>query len=272
MRVTYIILSGGRLEGYLTPLGSLSEMLTFIVKGNRIDGSIPRSFVNMPKLQYLELQDNQLTGTISPIASFKSPLISLNLNNNGLEGTIPESLGLLTGLIMLNLGHNTIDGTIPSTLRRLTKLQLLNIENNQLSGTIPVLDQSTLQDINLSVNYLTMGSLEAVPLSTFSPYAKIDIKSNCLVYRVPGKPSQNVYAIHCRGERILHNVCCLRYHDTYFNLHENHSTCSAICKANNATHRSAFIFSGPDTTGCCCQGRRITVARYGKIHPKITEI
>ena len=98
-------------------------------------------------------------------------------------------------------------------------LQSLNIENNQLSGTIPVLDQSYLHDINLSVNYLTMGSLEAVPLSTFSthaPYSKfIVLKSNCLVFRNPGKPSENVDATHCRSERVLPNRYCLWFHNTY---------------------------------------------------------
>ena len=264
-------LVGSGLEGYLTPLGSLSELSYFNIASNRIYGSIPRSFVNFPKMDYLDLHDNRLTGSIPPITSSKSPLNSLNLNDNGLEGTIPESLGMLTGLVTLNLGQNAIGGTIPSTLRRLTKLRWLSLDNNQLSGTIPVLDQSSFQVITLFQNYLTMGSLETVPLSTFSPNALINIKSNCLVYRIPGKPSQNVDATHCKGERIPHNICCLRYHNTWFNLHENHSTCSAKCNANNATHRSAFNFSGPNTTGCCCHGGRIRVVCHGEGHTRITD-
>ena len=222
MRVISMNLGRSGLEGYLTPLGSLSELSTFDIAGNKMYGTIPRSFVNLPKLFYLRLTDNRLTGSIPPITSSKSPMSSLSLNDNGLEGTIPESLGMLTGLVSLNLGQNAIDGTIPSTLRRLTKLVWLSLDNNQLSGTIPVLDQSSLRAIMLVQNYLTMGSLETVPLITFSPNAQIDIKSNCLVYRIPGKPSQNVDATHCRGERIPHNICCLRYHNTWFNLHENH--------------------------------------------------
>ena len=197
------------LEGYLTPLGSLSELTSIRANGNKIYGSLPRSFVNLPKMVTLDLQDNRLTGSIPPITSSKLPLSFLNLNDNGLEGSIPESLSTLTGLVMLNLGQNTIDGTIPSTLRRLANLASLKLQSNLLSGAIPALDQITLQDIDLSDNYLTMGSLKEVPLSTFSPNAKINIKYNCLVYRVPGKPSQNVYATHCRGERIPHNACCL---------------------------------------------------------------
>ena len=186
-------------------------MTDFYVNGNMISGTIPQCFFNIPVMRYLSLDNNQLTGSIPPITS--SVLDRLKLNNNRLKGTIPESLSMLTGLATLNLGHNTIDGTIPSTLRRLTNLQLLNIENNQLSGTIPVLNQRSLQDIDLSQNYLTMGSLEAVPLSTFSPnspYSKfIVLKSNCLVFRNPGKPSENVDATHCRGERVLPNRYCL---------------------------------------------------------------
>ena len=188
----------------------------------------------MPKMDYLHLNNNQLRGSIPPILSIKESfrdlmlhnnllegtipeslsmltgLGTLKLNNNRLEGTIPESLSMLTGLETLNLGHNTIDGKIPSTLRRLTNLQLLHLQNNLLSGTIQVLDQGYLRDIDLSVNYLTMGSLEAVPLSIFSIYAHywtIVLKSNCLVYRNPSNTTQNVNGTHCRGERVLPNRC-----------------------------------------------------------------
>ena len=72
-----------------------------------------------------------------------------------------------------------------------------------LTGTIPVLDQTRLTTIELYQNYLTMGSLKEVPLSTFSLNAlamNINLQSNCLVFTNPSKPSQNATATHCDGE------------------------------------------------------------------------
>ena len=244
-RVNSIHLPPGNLEGHFTPLGSLTEMTKFLVNGNKISGTIPQSFFNMPKLQVLNLYDNQLKGSIPPITSINSRLMALSLDDKRLEGIIPESLSKMKGfqsltfsqnefngttssdlsgvisLIDLYLDSNSLTGTIPSTLRLLSNLRTLHLDNNKLSGTIPVLDQSSLQVIDLSVNYLTMGSLQEVPLSTFSASAlamDIVLQSNCLVFSNPSKPSQDVTATHCRGEKGSHNICCLWNHDNSFNL------------------------------------------------------
>ena len=189
----------------------------------------------MPKLQVLNLYDNHLRGSIPPITSVNSRLMALSLDDKRLEDGIPESLNKMKGfqsltfsqsafngttssdlsdvnsLIDLYLDSNSLTGTIPSTLRLLSNLRTLHLDNNKLSGTIPVLDQSSLMFIDLSVNYLTMGSLQEVPLSTFSPSAlamDIDLRSNCLVFSNPSKPSQDVTATHCRGEKVCQNNCC----------------------------------------------------------------
>jgi Leucine-rich repeat (LRR) protein len=222
------------LTGSLTSLGKLTEMTKFDISANSIYGGIPQSFYSMPKLQHLYLNNNQLTGSIHPITSVNTQLRSLVLERNRLEGRIPESLSKMNGLQSVFLGENrftgtlpslfggmksliTLDckinrltGTIPSNLNRLTKLNKLNLRSNLLTGTIPVLDRPSLQDINLSDNYLTMGSLAAVPLSTFSTSAlatTIVLKLNCLVFRNPNKPSQDTDATHCLGEQFTQNSC-----------------------------------------------------------------
>jgi Leucine-rich repeat (LRR) protein len=229
-RVLSISLTDCRLDGHLTPLGNLTEMIHFFGGSNIISGSIPQSFFSMPKMLNLYLDDNQLTGSIPPITSVNPVLATLSLSNNSLVGRIPESLSMMKGLETvflrensiggtipkalgqlaslqyLSLNSNSLTGTIPSTLRRLSSLRLLYLERNMLTGTIPVLDQPSLQVINLSGNYLTMGSLEEVPMSTFSSSALalyINLHLNCLVFRNPSNPSQDADATHCGGERVL---------------------------------------------------------------------
>ena len=203
-----ISLSTSNLVGYFTPLSSLTEMTTFQINGNKISGTIPQSFFDLPKMQYLDLNNNQLTGSIPPFTSLNTQLEYLLLNNNRLEGTIPESLSMLNIVYQLFLGRNSLVGTIPRFLGLLTSLDSLDLQNNLLTGTIPVLDQTSLCNVDFSVNYLTMGSLEEIPLSTFSTTAidsNIALQSNCLVFRNFVKPSQNVDATHCRGVRVLPN-------------------------------------------------------------------
>lgn len=64
-------------------------------------------------------------------------LTILNLNNNNLGGSIPMDAGQLYSLGELNLGSNRISGEIPATIGKLEFLGKLNLSDNQLSGEIP---------------------------------------------------------------------------------------------------------------------------------------
>ena len=65
------------------------------------------------------------------------PVVILNLNNNNLGGSIPMDVGQLRHLEELNLGSNRISGEIPATIGKLEYLGKLNLSDNQLSGEIP---------------------------------------------------------------------------------------------------------------------------------------
>ena len=66
-----------------------------------------------------------------------APVRILNLNNNNLGGSLPMDVGQLWTLEELNLGSNRISGEIPATIGKLEYLGKLNLSDNQLSGEIP---------------------------------------------------------------------------------------------------------------------------------------
>ena len=70
------------------------------------------------------------------VGLFGQPTI-LNLNNNNLGGSIPMDAGQLYSLGELNLGSNRLSGEIPATIGKLEYLGKLNLSDNQLSGEIP---------------------------------------------------------------------------------------------------------------------------------------
>ena len=61
----------------------------------------------------------------------------IQLNNNNLNGTIPSEIGNLSDLIGLYLNHNQLTGNIPSELGNLINLTNLCLHENQLTGSIP---------------------------------------------------------------------------------------------------------------------------------------
>ena len=82
----------------------------------------------------------------------------LNLENNQLTGSIPSEIGNLTNLTYLDLQYNLLTGSIPPEIGNLTNLEFLSLGYNQLTGSIPSeicdlnIDWGFSQSFNLSNN------------------------------------------------------------------------------------------------------------------------
>ncbi len=84
----------------------------------------------------LELDDNNLVGTLPSELRSLTSLTSLMLSENKLSGNIPNLSGL-SQLEHLDLGDNQLNGTLPGWLGNLTNLEQLYLDHNELSGAIP---------------------------------------------------------------------------------------------------------------------------------------
>ena len=79
----------------------------------------------------------------------------IDLDFNDLSGTIPPELGDLTYLEELDLGYNDLSGEIPPELGNLAHLEYLYLNSNELSGAIPPeLDNTNLYILYLNGNHL----------------------------------------------------------------------------------------------------------------------
>ena len=92
---------------------------------------------NSGHVRGLNLNSNQLTGSIPAGLGSLTNLTELGLGYNELTGSIPSELGSLMNLANLFLGYNQLTGSIPPELGNLTNLTVLDIKENRLSGSIP---------------------------------------------------------------------------------------------------------------------------------------
>ena len=99
----------------------------------------------------LQLDENNLSGTIPPALGDLSDLTILWLSDNALSGPIPSELGNLSNLWSLHLGGNALSGSIPAALGNLSNLGYLLLYGNALSGSIPAAlgNLSNLGHLNL---------------------------------------------------------------------------------------------------------------------------
>ena len=154
-RVIELNLSENNLVGILpTALGNLDQMTTLNLNTNQLSGTIP-DLTRLTSLTNLQLGDNALSGTIPASLNSLTTLTHLYLHQNQLSGSIPD-LGRLSELQLLRLWNNQLSGEIPASLSKLTNLRSLDLRENQLTGPIPDLSRNTnLQFLDLHGNQLS---------------------------------------------------------------------------------------------------------------------
>ena len=123
----------------------LSNLKHFFAYDNQLTGEIPQYFAGFTKLESLYLSFNNLDGKIPPFASDK--LDYLNLAENRLTGSIPSSLFDIENLRLLYLSSNRLTGTIPGDFHTANKLKDLFLDDNELTGFIPEIEVNSLPEI-----------------------------------------------------------------------------------------------------------------------------
>ena len=126
------------------------------LNNNQLTGTIPTELALLTGLEWLGLPRNQFTGSIPAELENLTNLRVLGLDGNQLTGQIPLQLTNLTNLQWLALDDNQISGIIPSELGDLTQLGHLSLGGNQLSGPIPSqLGELSLNELWVQGNQLS---------------------------------------------------------------------------------------------------------------------
>jgi hypothetical protein len=134
-------------------IGALSHLENLYLFNCSFTGTLPRELGQLPKLQNLRLDNNILTGEIPSWGALEGldkldeeinhlqlmqSIEYIDLNNNRLTGTIPKTLGTLESLVEVHLYSNILSGTLPSEIGNLSNLRALRLDDNKLTGRIPV--------------------------------------------------------------------------------------------------------------------------------------
>ncbi|KAK3217855.1 hypothetical protein Dsin_011825 [Dipteronia sinensis] len=156
----------GRIPDFI---GNWSKLTSLRFQGNSFDGPIPSSF---SKLNLTDLRISGLSNGSSTLAFMKNmtSLSFLELRNNNISDSIPSNIGEFQSLQHLDLSFNNLGGDIPNSLFNLSSLANLFLGNNKLNGTLPAQKSTSLRNMNVVANNLTIDDSNSSLSSKDSDY------------------------------------------------------------------------------------------------------
>ncbi|KMT20644.1 hypothetical protein BVRB_1g006210 [Beta vulgaris subsp. vulgaris] len=180
-----------KLTEVLLGLKSLKANLEYLdLLDTKISGSIPTFIGHFSSLKMLDLSGNAISGTIPTSLGNLSSLRKLDLSGNSFWGSIPYSIGNLSSLEKFDLSGNEMNGSIPESLGLLSELVELHLDSNKWQGpAFPVWLQS--QSSLTSVVLQNTGISDIIPVDWLSDVASqltyLDLSKNSIRGKLPAR-------------------------------------------------------------------------------------
>ncbi|KAK7315046.1 hypothetical protein VNO77_33578 [Canavalia gladiata] len=168
----------------------LTKLVSLQLQGNDIQGTIPNGIQNLTLLEKLDLSLNSFSFSIPDWLCGLHHLKFLYLGFNNLNGTIPDMLGNVTSLVELDLSVNQFEGKIPTSFGNLCNLRKLDLSylklNQQVNEIIEILTPCVSHGLEcLSITDNKLSGHLTDQIGEFKTLLRLDFSNNAIHGVVP---------------------------------------------------------------------------------------
>ncbi|KAJ9678537.1 hypothetical protein PVL29_020660 [Vitis rotundifolia] len=224
-------LSVNKLKGEIPKsLSNLCRLQGLSLSHNNLSGQLPQDLLACANdtLEILYLSGNQLTGSVPDLTGFSS-LQALELDQNQINGTLPTSIGQLTKLQVLDIGSNSLQGAISEAhLHHLSQLYYLDLSSNSLTFNMSSEWVPPFQLNSLILTSCQLGPRFPSWLRTQKQLESLDISNSNISDVIPGwfwNLTSRIQAFNISNNQItgtLPNVSSKFDHSIYIDMSSNY--------------------------------------------------
>ncbi|PIA55215.1 hypothetical protein AQUCO_00800146v1 [Aquilegia coerulea] len=158
--------------------GEFKFLVNLSLYTNMLTGSLPQSLGSWAEFDFIDVSENYLTGPIPPDMCKKGKMTALLILQNKFSGGIPESYANCLSMNRFRVSNNSLSGYVPQGLWGLPNLDFLDLSMNQFNGSVTseIGNAKVLTQLHLTGNRFS-GELPS-EITKASSLVLIDVSSN----------------------------------------------------------------------------------------------
>ncbi|KAI3417364.1 Protein kinase domain-containing protein [Psidium guajava] len=167
--------------------GEFERLVNLSLYTNRLSGPLPEKLGSWAEFDFIDVSENFLTGPIPPDMCKRGTMTELLMLQNRLSGEIPATYANCSTLTRFRVSNNSLSGAVPGGIWGLPNLNIIDVAMNQLEGPITsdIENAKSLGKLLLSKNRLS-GKLPE-EISKAESLVAIDLSNNRFSGRIPSK-------------------------------------------------------------------------------------
>ncbi|XP_030454418.1 receptor-like protein kinase 7 [Syzygium oleosum] len=167
--------------------GEFERLVNLSLYTNRLSGPLPEKLGSWAEFDFIDVSENFLTGPIPPDMCKRGTMKELLVLQNRLSGEIPATYANCPTLTRFRVSNNSLSGAVPGGIWGLPYLNIIDIAMNQLEGPITsdIENAKSLGQLFVSKNRLS-GELPE-EISKAESLDAIDLSYNQFSGKIPSK-------------------------------------------------------------------------------------